>query len=242
MSGKAPESTVLRRRLSPERLSPYLATVGGDLSAALDLYAWNSDLSASLFRTIGHVEIIVRNALHENLTSWSARRFGEPRWYLDPGQVLQIRALRDIRAARERAAQKPGDETPGRIVAELNVGFWRYLLAGHYDRTLWRATLHHAFPGERRRRVVHDAAEVLHRCRNRLAHHEPIFNKPVEDIHFTVLALADWICPVSRTWIEQRCLTLHTLVQRPLPPFRPEPGSWQAWGCDSTSDAGQPPS
>jgi hypothetical protein len=215
MSGPATEPVVLHRRLSPERLGPYVAAAGGDLAVALNLYAWNADLSAALVTTIGHVEVVLRNAIHDNLTDWSARRFGEPRWYRDPGRLLQTRAAEDIRVARLRATRHSRAETPGRVVAELNLGFWRFLLANHYDRTLWRDTLYRAFPGQSRRRTVHDAVQVLQLCRNRLAHHEPIFNRPVTDIHTTALDLVGWICPVSRAWVERHCATAATLGRRP---------------------------
>jgi hypothetical protein len=105
-------------------------------------------------------------------------------------------------------------ETSGRVVAELNLGFWRFLLTGQYDRTLWRGALYRAFPGQSRR-VVYDAASVLHLCRNRIAHQEPIFNRPVADICFAALSLADWICPVSRVWIERQSRIETVLRERP---------------------------
>ncbi|WP_211192903.1 hypothetical protein [Actinoplanes sp. TBRC 11911] len=164
---------------------------------------------------MAHVEVILRNAIHENLSAWSAQRFGEPRWYLDPGGILQPRALDDIQSARRRAARGGRSETPGRVVAELTLGFWRYMLAKQYDRTLWRTTLYQAFPGQRSRRIVYDAATVLHLCRNRLAHQEAIFNRPVDDIRFVALVLADWICPTSRVWIERHCEIEAVLDERP---------------------------
>jgi hypothetical protein len=215
MGRQSHESEVLQRRVSPERMAPYLASTQGDLDLAAELYAWNARLASAIGATIGHVEIILRNAIHENLTEWSAARFGEPMWYLDPGRILQARALEDVRTARRRVARSGRVETAGRVVAELNVGYWRFLLATAYDETLWRSTLYRAFPGQRRRRVVHDAATVVHLCRNRIAHHEPIFNRPVEDIRFAALALADWICPVSRAWVERQCRIATVLRRRP---------------------------
>ncbi|MEU4564863.1 hypothetical protein AB0F72_41335 [Actinoplanes sp. NPDC023936] len=216
MTGPTIESTVLYRRFSPERMGPYDAAANGDLDTAFELYAWNSELSAALAAPIGHVEVVLRNAIHENLTAWSARRFDEPRWFVISSRFLQPRAVQDIEIARRRASRGAREESAGRVIAELNLGFWRFLLANQYDGTLWRETVYRVFPGQPRRRVIHDAAAVLHLCRNRLAHQEPIFNRPVADIHATALALADWICPVSRAWIERRCRTRDLLVRRPL--------------------------
>ena len=195
------EIAVMSRRISPERLGPYASAAGGSGSAALDLYVWNAEMSAVLSVTIGHVEVILRNAIHQNLTAWSAQRFAEPRWYRDPGQVLQPRQAEAVRVARRRATREGRQpETPGRVVAELSFGFWRFLLANHYDATLWRQTLHLAFPGQARRRVIRDAVEVLNLSRNRLAHHEPMFNRPVADIRATALELTGWICPDGLNW------------------------------------------
>ena len=134
MSAELGEMALMTRRFSPERLTPYVIAVGGDTSAALELYGWNAEVSAALSRTIGHVEVILRNAIHESLTNWSMRQFAEPAWYLDAGHVFQTRATQDIRTARQRAVRSGRrEEAPGRVVAELNLGFWRYLLANYYD-------------------------------------------------------------------------------------------------------------
>ncbi|WP_250036028.1 hypothetical protein [Paractinoplanes maris] len=206
----------MTRRLSPERLSPYVVAGGGDIASGFDLYVWSAALSAALATTIGHVEVVLRNAIHDNLTAWSIRRFDEPRWYLDPGGLLQPRQAEVIRIARQRVRRHRSlDETPGSVVAELPFGFWRVLLAAHYDESLWRQMLFKVFPGQRRRRVVQDAVEVLHLSRNRLAHHEPMFNRPVDDIRLTALELAGWICPVSGSWIERHCSVRSVLSRRP---------------------------
>jgi hypothetical protein len=209
------ELLMLERRWSPERLAPYRAASGGDLAAAVELYRWNAEISAALGTTLGHVEVLLRNALHEELAAWSLRRHGEPRWYLDPGGVLTDEGHRDVAKARARATRDGRLETPGRVIAELNLGFWRFLLATRYDGTLWRSCLHRAVPG-RRRREVHAAVSRLHEARNRMAHHEPMFNRPVADLRATTVEVAGWLCPVTRDWIDAGCRVLPLLAGRPL--------------------------
>ncbi|WP_213007459.1 Abi family protein [Paractinoplanes toevensis] len=94
---------MLEERLSPERLSGYRAAVGGDRTAAIELYDWNARLSATFWSTLGHVEILVRNAMHQRLATWSGQTYGEPRWYLDPGNVLTPESRQTIRTARDNA-------------------------------------------------------------------------------------------------------------------------------------------
>ena|SRR2546421_6416727 len=95
--------TLLEHRLAPERMAPYRRVSGGDLSRAIALYEWNAEVAAAFWAVLGHVDVVVRNAMHEQLTVWSAVRFSEPRWYLDAGRVLTVEARQDIAAAGRRA-------------------------------------------------------------------------------------------------------------------------------------------
>ncbi|MFC0531370.1 hypothetical protein [Phytohabitans kaempferiae] len=212
------ELAVLESRLSTERLAPYRAVTGGDVRSALRLYEWNREVGAAFGATLGDLEVVLRNAMHDQLTAWSNMADGEPRWYLDPGRLLTGDALDDIAKARRRATRNGRPEAPGRVVAELSLGFWRYLLAGRYERTLWLPCLRQVFPGLQgrgMRRDVNDAVRDLHLLRNRIAHHEPIHDRPLKDLHATAMSVADWVCPVSRRWIETRCRVAALLASRP---------------------------
>ncbi|BCJ52140.1 hypothetical protein Asp14428_36150 [Actinoplanes sp. NBRC 14428] len=217
---QAAELTVLQQRLSPERLGPYKSACGGSLEEAFALYRWNAEITAALGSTIGHVEVTLRNALHQELEAWSDRSFGEPRWYLNPSSrsrpngFLFVEAREDIAKARTRALRDGRPETPGRVVAELNLGFWRFLLARRYDRGLWVPCLHRAFSRQRRDSVF-DAVSRLHQARNRMAHHEPMFNRPLAVLYQDSLQVAEWICPTTRRWIEQCSSVSTALAARP---------------------------
>lgn len=209
------ELATLEQRLSAERLTSYHQAVGGDLGRAVALYEWNADASAAFWSTLGHLEILVRNAMHDELTAWSSRRYREPRWYLDPARILNAETARDVATARRRATAHGRAETPGRVVAELSLGFWRFLLAARYERTLWRTVLFRAFPGQGLRRRVHSGMADLHMLRNRIAHHEPVHNRPLAELHAGALTIAGWICPTSRAWIDGRSAVPAVLTQRP---------------------------
>jgi hypothetical protein len=101
-------------------------------------------------------------------------------------------------------------------VAELSFGLWRFLVAARYERSLWRRCLYRAFPGEGRRKVVHAKLAVLHELRNRIAHHEPIHNRPLRQRYADALTVTGWICPVTRDWVHQQQLVpgLQSQIQR----------------------------
>ncbi|HEX3731859.1 MAG TPA: hypothetical protein VHU91_02915 [Mycobacteriales bacterium] len=197
---------MLERRISAERLAPYRAWADGDASLAISLYANSSAASGQLWVVLGHMEVLVRNALHEELSEWSRRRTGDPRWYLDPLRVFHEKTTADVMLARSRVLRSGKVETSGRVVAELTFGFWRYLLAKRYERSLWRECLYRAFPGQGKRKVVHAKLAALHELRNRIAHHESIYGRPLPELYNDALTVAGWICPTTRDWIQRQSL------------------------------------
>lgn len=160
--------------LTEDCLGPYLAVSNGSLEAALDLYEWNSRIGAAMFEDLGYLEVILRNACHQQLQQWSENRSRDPVWYLQPTLTPASRV--DVDKARRRATRAGRDELAGRGVAELMFGFWRFLHARAYEATLWTPCLRKAYPHlePQRRQLVYTRLDHLNTLRNRIAHHEPI--------------------------------------------------------------------
>lgn len=211
------DPALLERRISVNRLAPYRLAAGGDLASALNLYEWNAEVSAAFWVVLGHLEILVRNAMHEQLTALSVSRPTGPDWYLALASDLSSEACATIADARRHATANGRAETAGRVVAELPFGFWRYLLASRYERTLWRTRLYRGFPGQGRRQAVYAKLAGIHQLRNRIAHHEPIHNRPLARLHDDALLVAEWACPGTRTWISGRSSVPRLLTGRPQP-------------------------
>lgn len=190
----------LERWFSPERMARYVEACPDHPDRAAALYSWNSVLAAAFWRTLGHVEVLMRNALNDRLMDRSYTAAGGPQWYMTLAPVLDWRTRVDIAEARRRATRAGRAETVGRVVAELNFGFWRYLVAARYDRSLWRTALFRAFPGKARHDVERRFA-TLHVFRNRIAHHEPIHHLDLADIRADALALASWVDADAARWI-----------------------------------------
>lgn len=122
--GPNPLAGVLEDRLSRERLKPYRDAVGGDLDSAIGLYEWNSAAPGAFFETtLGHVEVLLRNALHDHLSAWHTAAGRPGQRYDDPAGVLDPRRHADIAAARGRIRREHKTETAGKVVAELTFGF-----------------------------------------------------------------------------------------------------------------------
>ncbi|GAA2247903.1 hypothetical protein N1031_17855 [Herbiconiux moechotypicola] len=114
--------------------------------ATFDLYEWNMRAASSILELSSMVEVLVRNALDRELGAWARRRHPGSSW-LDV-IPLDHQGTADLRKARDRATRRDKRaELRGRVIAELPLGFWRYLVETRYLTALWVPALHAAFPG-----------------------------------------------------------------------------------------------
>ncbi|RLP76353.1 hypothetical protein D9V32_05640 [Mycetocola tolaasinivorans] len=186
------------RLFSTPRLDTYVRHIGPVFPhRSRRLYLWNVELSTAVWGPLALIEVATRNAIHD------AMRVGRREdWWNDPTVVLLDRHRQLIdRSYRSFAGKGNRDPTPNDIVADLNFGFWvRLLDVGiardrelDYDTRLWRPRLIHAFPGRTsdRRRGVHRVYNEVRLLRNRVAHHEPIFQRnPRHTVHSLIEAAA----------------------------------------------------
>lgn len=205
---------IVEQRLSPDRIKTYRRACQGDLDRGLALYRWNLRIAAAFWTILSGVEVIVRNAMDEQLT-WLAAKRGSRPWFEELSGLFIPSTLDDIAKARRRAALPTG-ERQWRVITELSFGFWRYILAVRYDRTLWTPCLHRAFPHMKgRRRKVYDAMSRLLVLRNEIAHNQPIFQKDLAALHDEALRVVGWVCPISRDWLAMDSEVPLVLSQRP---------------------------
>lgn len=205
----------VERHLSPARLSTYLTATGGDLDAAVDLYRWNAAVSAALWESIGHTEVVLRNATHDALSARHAAKGRQGQWYDDPARELDQHARDDVAKAIRRT--KAGASPPaGKVVAELSFGFWRFLLAKRYTAGLWPA-LRPAFPflASSDRLQLEAPVERVHKLRNRVAHHEPLIAEPLAARYDNILTIVGAVDPTLRAWVDNDSRVLSLLALRP---------------------------
>jgi hypothetical protein len=208
---------LVEQRLSVERLGAYRAAAGGDLDRAIALYEWNTAVAGAFFEVLGYFEVVLRNSLHEQLTIWHTAAGRPDAWYDDPAGLLDERRHKEIAAARDRLQSARKAETAGRIVAELNFGFWRFLLDKRYQPILWAQALRHAFPNliPADRRTVYGPVVRLNELRNRVAHHEPIHRLNQAERHQELLEVVGLIDDDIAIWISGLSRVPALLSSRP---------------------------
>lgn len=201
--------------LSPERLSTYVAQCDGDFGAAVELYRWNAAVTAAFWEPIGHLEVVLRNALSTQLADRHDRHHRNGSWLDDPDCELTPRARDDIAAARFRVRQKGKRASEGQTISELSLGFWRFLITKKLT-GLW-PDLASAFPDapDRRRETVEEPLARLHDFRNRLAHHQRIWNRDPAARFDDLLALAGYIDSALPMWIASTGNVKQTLSVKP---------------------------
>lgn len=218
-SNSAPLATLV----SEERLSVYRKYADKKYA---QLYEWNIEASASLFADVARFEVIVRNAFSRQLAIGFLSSNTE--WFLQTGLFShnhQIKLKEAIESRRRRHSQ---NLTEGEVISELNFGFWRFLCDRRYHTSLWvKASLHKAFPNHPLGSVSAvrcDTEQTMLRInalRNRIAHHEPIFNRDLKLDFDSLIEMASWIDHSASTWIRGQSHTPKLLDDAPLTQHRP---------------------
>ncbi len=195
------------------RFAPYLSEAGGDHERAVVLYVWNAQVSAAVFETLHHVEVLLRNAIDAQFAPVLAGASPAEAWLEDP-KILNADSHKRVGETIARIRKDGKTPTRGRVVAGLSFGFWRALFDRKYEQ-LWVTHLHRAFPsGTGSRHQVAALTSRLVPFRNRVAHHETIIRRPIKTHYEDMLELAGLIDPDARTWIESVSRVPDVLKQR----------------------------
>lgn len=209
----------LRDCLTQERLASYMSASGGDLAEAFRLYEWNMAASASIMTLTSMTEVVVRNALDRQLVSWAASRSGGRDWF--DAAPLDHRGRADLLKARERATRRgKHPEVHGKVIAELSLGFWRFLVESRYLTSLWIPATHAAFPGgpadlRQRQRAVRGRLQQVTFVRNRAAHHEPIHKRDLLKDLRAATDLASWVSRDAGAWVSEKASLRQVVASKP---------------------------
>lgn len=174
----------------------------------------------------------VRNAMNDQLTAVYGAR-----WY-DNTAVLDDRSLSAVREAKRRAARgvpTASPLSPGKVISEMSFGSWvAFLDQGgrsaaqgrrlRYHDTLWTPALQHAFPaGPGHQRKTNRGLRTIQSLRNRIGHHEKIFNEPFKDsgltlaqLHAHCLDVVGWVSTDAQRWVAGISRVQEVLGHRPL--------------------------
>lgn len=200
--------TGLRGLIGHARFATYLAAYQDREDLALRLYSWNAALSSALWGPLGVVEVVVRNAMHAQLTE----RVGHPDWWTDQHLWEQLlnRQRDEVASSISTVTRRIAHPSANDVVAASNFGLWVGLLSAgiprdpmhSYETVLWQPRLRRAFPQYAGgRKQLHGELDAIRKLRNRVAHHEPIFRSNVSLVAETVARVAGYVSADAEEYI-----------------------------------------
>ncbi|MEI6341695.1 MAG: hypothetical protein WCR07_07045 [Verrucomicrobiota bacterium] len=193
---------------STERLAAYAVAQAGsapDPCATLARYLLNMALCESLYSPLQIGEIALRNAIHRHLTSL----FGREDWHDAPHLHLTPWAAAEVSKAKAKITKTRKSVTSGRVVAELQFGFWTSLFEAHYEQHTpflpggIKAVFRHLPKSLHHRKDRKNDLENIRQLRNRVFHHERIVHwQDLDARHERLLEVIGWISPALRQMAE----------------------------------------
>jgi len=170
---------------------------GGDLRLALEFYVWNMQLSEALYGPLQNFEVSLRNAVDTELSN----HFGID-WLSNIS--WQAREQERLTDAREELRNLRLRGNPPDVIAALRFGFWVGIFDRHYENDLWRPHLRNIFqnaPDPLRRKNVFGIVDSVRKLRNRIAHHEPILHRKLEDEYQQLIEFIGWLDIDLAKWV-----------------------------------------
>ena len=163
--------------LSEARLKPYFKN--DTFGAALTRYKWNIQLSEAMLPALHFLEVGLRNQVnaligHYYGNNWLANK---------TSGLLSIEQNKTLDDMREKfLREKRTEPTQDDYVARMSFGFWFAYFHRRFDPLLWhkKQAFEIAFPllpaSLRQRSYLQLQLHAIKDVRNRIAHHEPIWN------------------------------------------------------------------
>ncbi|OFK65707.1 MULTISPECIES: Abi family protein [unclassified Corynebacterium] len=211
MDNPSPAQVQLSQWFSSARMSRY-----ADHPSPETLYLWNTHLTKTYLADIEHLEVLLRNSIHNALTG----RYGE-RWFDNDRIPFNDAAKKNIRKAKKRAGKEGAP--PGKIIAELSFDFWRFLLSSHYQASIWPQVKKALKRTPDSRQQFEELVVIVYKMRNRCSHHESIVQQRdrarevahLDSVDNAIQEVADFIDPHAAVWIKDNSRVPAIRAQRP---------------------------
>lgn len=206
------------RIYSISRVSRYQKAANGDKKKAMAMYYANARLAQAFQPLISVFEVVLRNQLHYAL----AHHFNDVMWLVDQkngfmsdpslthvvkktGKVKVNDFLKkEVERSEKTLIQKHRNVTAGRVIAELNFGFWNSLYETHHYALLKGVpgTIFRSLPTGIGRKEINLRVQEIRNLRNRISHNEPLCFKDkafdltyVNEMYAMISDFLSWIDP-----------------------------------------------
>lgn len=215
--------SAITNSLSPGRMGTFYTAVdtaigSQDQVLGLKLYAWNASVASSFIIPLHFYEVALRNAISTAIENTYSNQW--------PWQSQFIRSLSPKGRYSPRADLTSCNQkcsTTGKVIPELKFAFWEQMLKNSHMGRIWSQQFRTVFPHSPGNESVKDCLDKLRdntykirSLRNRIAHHEPIFSRQLQDEFNILIEMIEWICPATVTWLKTQEKVSSLLQEKPI--------------------------
>lgn len=217
------------RLYSFSRVSRYKKAAKGNKEIAQRMYYANMRIAQAFQPLIGSFEVILRNQLHYKIASY----FNDVQWlihqktgFMSDSSLIHINKKtgkrqvndflkKEVERSEKSLIDKNRNVVAGRIIAELNFGFWNSLYEKHHYALLKGIPcgIFKTLPKGYGRKEVNHYIQEIRILRNRISHNEPICFKDkkfsleyVQQMHKMICDFFTWIDPCILPTLRNECL------------------------------------
>lgn len=199
----------IEKTISVNRLSTYKNHSNSN-KATLVNYVLNAKISENFYFLLQNLEVALRNAIYDSfknkypnsdfffLFETNARNRYKPR-----KEKHSVECWKMICGAKHNLTRRGITLNDGKIIAELNFGFWTKILLSTDNKytNMWRKIFPLVFPNyvvqnsiDADRVVVGNVIDNIRDLRNRVFHYEPVFNQSnLTQVHTDIINVLGWI-------------------------------------------------
>jgi hypothetical protein len=219
--GSAPTQTELEAWISRERYQLFRVAANHDHDVTRRLYEWNATASGAFLELLSYLEVILRNAVDSELATLevppTARVQSDRGWWFSSPTFLAEPELKKFETARSHI-RDPEKFNRDKVLSSLTFSFWQSIFGGAYEE-LFRHHSRKAFsaaPNGFQRKDVSRRLDALRLLRNKVAHHQPIHDYPLEEQFEQALELREWTDPRACEWVRDLSTIPAILAERPI--------------------------
>lgn len=200
---------VFEKHLSKRRLDAFVDPADPSESRTLARYQANVLICEALYPALHVVEVVVRNHIYAGI----ARKKGDSWLTNAPERWMRGEEIRKVQEAVASLVNLGRPTEPGRMIAELNFGFWTSLFDRFYERRqngadLWSGVIRSMFvnmaAGPDKIAAVRARLNGIRELRNRVFHYEPVWHwADLTHHHAEILETIGWISSEMKSYAEK---------------------------------------
>ena len=175
----------IQKTYSAERLSSFAYSEQDTIQDIVTNYSNNIKISQAIYPELCTLEVILRNSIDSVLRKYISETWIEDELkknvLLEPSEYKAL--VKAYNSAKEECIAASKTFTIGKVVANLNFGFWTNLCVKKYNTQIWNKPkcfygVFENYPYKPSIGVIAKNLNTIRRFRNRVFHYEKIFKCP----------------------------------------------------------------